>query len=250
MFDIDDIPVTDDLDVSNDPTTYQDPIAPPPPDEGAYQFRILLPKGQQDILQRNRQTGEIVLREGKYPVLNISGVQLVNEGFNERKVYPFQSISTKPYTRRDEKGHEVMVNNLSDLVRSHDTSLAFRGTKEGLVLVNQLVNDNAVFAAKFTWFAEDWRWRAEQLDALKANAEAANLEPTREAKGKIYEMAKLEGQAKFRNPETGRYETTWTGPSGNEIPVKFQIKSRGFYGFDFIPQLQQTRTRWVTRQAA
>lgn len=248
-FDIDDLDIVDDLDVSGDPETYSDPVDPPPPNEGAYQFRIRLPKNAKDILDRDRKTGEIRLREGKYPSINIAGVQLMNEGFNERKVFPFQTISTKPYTRKDDKGHEVQVNNLYDLVRSHDASLSFRGTKEGIALVNQLVNDNAVFAAKFTWFAEDWKWRADQLKTLTESAAAAGVEVPKEQKAKIYEQAKLEGQAKFQNPETGYYMTTWTGPSGNEIKVQFRIKSRGFYGYDFIPQLQQTRTRWVQKAA-
>lgn len=249
MFDIDDIPVTDDLDVSNDPDTYSDPAPPPLLPEGNYQFRILLGKDG-ELLKRNRETRELVLVDGKFPVINVAGVEITTEGYEGRKVYVFQQIGTKPYTRRDNAGLEVTVNNLTDLIRSYDASAAFRGTREGLALLNQLINDNAQFAARFTWKADDWRWRADALKALAQEAEAAGVPVPKDKKAEIYNKSSLEGMKKFLNPATGHYSQVWTGPSGNDIEVKVQIASRGIFGFQFIPSLQHNKTRWTTRQAA
>jgi hypothetical protein len=226
-----DFEIQDDLDVTNpgEVDDYADGgqnAAPLP--AANYQFRIK--KGG----LKTKKDGTLVLRLEQ---VEITGVP----EFEGRVVYLFQEFNVKPFTRKDPQGNERVVNNLADIVRSHDVGLSFSNVREGLDNFLSVIEQGGSFAGRFDWVAEDYKYRIAALEELDAEKETLPLDVYKQRKNAIYRAAKLQGQKKFVNPKTGAPITVWVNPaSGHEVEVRAQIMG-------FIPSTKHEETKFGPR---
>lgn len=227
-----DVTFADDLDVSHNPDDYRDPAPPLPLMAGIYGVRLEAGLKRERDDQGN-PTDKIVLVKNSagvptYPVVEVKKVTVATpEDFANRVAFPYQEFSTKPGTRKDFNagGQEYPYNHLSDIIRSHDATMGYRGLEEGIRLLQSLITDGAVFHVKIDWRAEDRSWIGEQVKAVQAQLEAGEITEA-DAKKTMneirYKKGRLEGIAKFvqNGPDGKVLVPEWEGPGGEMIPAR------------------------------
>jgi hypothetical protein len=232
MFEIPaDLELQDDLEVAHNPDEYRDAPLPTPVLAGDYAVRIVKSGLKRDY---EDETKIVLVKndagEPQYPIIVINELEIVKpEEFDGRKVFPMgfgQEFGTKPYMDRDfNTGETFPANNIAKILRSHDASLSFRGTNEGLKLVQRLSNEGSVFHVRIDWVAEDREYIKAQIDALKAALnDGAIDEETFKSKAREvrYKQGRLEGMNKF--VQDGQLVPSWVGPSGNEVEARAFIR--------------------------
>jgi len=231
-FNIDDLQILDDLDVSVDQDDYVERQEPLPLPKGNYGFRI-------KTLDLKKEFGKdtILLQDGKYPVIVIQMIEIADAGSETamvgRGVPLYQDVYTKPFPRTDRaSGAETMVNSLGDLVRSADPSASFSGVKEGYKLLQSLASQGAVFYAPFDWVAKDGKAARENVEALenmaRKNGEDLNSTAVRKARNEIYGKFTRRGMKSFKN-EAGTIVPFIEGTSGEAIQARVEIPRASFY---------------------
>lgn len=233
-FDIDQLPITDDLDVSLDATDYVDVQPQLPLAAGNFGFRIKtfdLRRKYQGKVGADGQV-EVDLQDGKYPSITLQMLEVVEPAESARGVALYQDVRTKPRVRKDfTSGGSALVSDLSDLIRSADSTASFTGLKEGIALLASLVAQGAIFYAKFDWTARDANATREALDDLKAraNENGEDLKSTaiQTATKEIYKKFTKRGQGKFRNANGG-FVPFLISTEGEQIAARTEIVMDGF----------------------
>lgn len=223
--------IADDLDLGHNPEEYQDPALPLPLVAGRYGVRLTKAGLKRKRDDQGNPTEELVMVDGKYPVLVVASVQTVKpEDFGSKTAYLFQEVTLKPGTKRDFNagGVEMPYNPLAAIIRSHDATIGFRGLEEGIKILSGLLSDGAIFFTQIDWKAEDRQWLREQREALKAGVESGEVsEEERKARNKeIYKQGQLDGFAKFVQTVDGVKvaNAEWVGPSGETFEARPYIR--------------------------
>lgn len=230
MFNIDEIPVADDLNVAVDPETYQDVQPPMPFTRGAYGVRIdpescsLVKYGEQ-----HEKAGELVLQDGLYPLLQIGMIEVVEGVEAPRKLPLYQTIRIKPRTRKGFGGEaDQLVSDLGELIRSGDATAKFSGWKEGLAILQSLIAQGTVFYFKLDWEAVDQKAIREEVEELKTASEDPRDAETRKAINQVYKTYTRRGQTKFKAPNGDGYVPFMEGKDGSRINARTVVPMDGF----------------------
>jgi hypothetical protein len=241
-FNIDDVQILDDLDVSVDQNDYVERQEPLPLTKGNYGVRI-----KSFDLRKLRDSEELQLQDGKYPIIVLQMVEIADAGQETnmvgRPVALYQDIRTKPFTRTDNTtGETSQANALGDLVRSADPSASFTGLKEGLALLQSLVAQGAVFYAPFDWEARDSSAAREAIEELESrarqNGEDVHGSAVRTARSAIYKKFTRKGMKNFKN-DKGVIVPFITSTTGDPIAARVVIDvMKGF-----IPQSQLDKVK-------
>lgn len=221
--------VEDDLEISVDPSTYQDQVNPPPPAPGNYRMIVL-----GGLQQRKDKNGQAVLTDGKFPVLTIQRAKIVEPVEQEKEFGLFHDLRTKPFDR-----FGTVVSDLGDIIRSMDQTRGWSGLHEGVGLLEELIAQNTPFTVQGAWNAYDGAYVEAQFTALgisKGSEKSALLagQITKEAYNAIYKAARL-GTNDFPikvNADGVKYRSqVGVGKSGQNLEAKFQIRK-------FFPSLE------------
>ena len=230
MFNIDDIPVADDLSVAVDPETYKDVQPPMPITRGAYGVRIdpdtcnLVRYGE-----NHDKAGELVLQDGLYPLLQVGMLEVVEGVETARKLPLFQTIRIKPRLRKDFNGGEdQQVSDLGELIRSGDATAKFSGWKEGLAILQSLIAQGTVFYFKLDWEAVDQKAIREEVEELKTSSEDPRDAETRKAINQVYKTYTRRGQSKFKAANGDGYVPFMDGKDGSRIAARTVVPMDGF----------------------
>lgn len=219
--------VSDDLDISVDPETYQDQVNPAPPLPGNYRMVVL---GK--IEQRKDKAGNAIMTDGKFPVFTIMRAKIVEPVECEKEFGLFHDLRTKPFER-----FTHVVSDIGDIVRSMDQTRDWRGLAEGLNILEELVATNTPFTVQGAWSGYDAAYvEAAFLEAGIAKGgekvALASERITKDAYNAIYKKGRLNTNDFKADGKGGRMQVA-TGPSGASIEARFQIRK-------FIPSLETT----------
>jgi hypothetical protein len=225
--------MVDDLDVALDPTEYRDQALPMPIFAGNYAVRVV----KTGLKTEYENPGQVVLvkneaGEAVYPIVVINELSVAKpEDLDGRKIFPMgfgQEFGTKPFTGKDFVTKEPYPRNyLAEILRSHDASLSFRGTRAGMQLFERIVNEGGLFHVRIDWVAEDRAYVKEQIKQILAardDGQVSQDEANKLIKAARYVDGRLEGMNKFVDPTTGKLNPTWTGPSGEDVEAKAFIR--------------------------
>jgi hypothetical protein len=245
---------SDDMDVALDPSVYKDPAPPLPLMAGNYGVRFTQ-VGLKRVRKDRQPTEEVLLlKDAKgvptYPVIELKQITVANAGDANvgmvgKTAYLFQEFRTNPTQKRDFNagGQLYDYNALSAIIRSHDATLGYKGLSEGIKLFQSIVADGGIFFVNIDWRAEDSKWVREQvalIDKLQADGEISEAEGKTRRSDVRYKQGQLEGIKKFVG-EDGSLQTEWTGPSGEELPVRPYIR-------DFVSTAQIGKFRMGPRK--
>lgn len=224
---LENVTIADDTDVQIDPETYQDQTSPAPPEAGNYSFKI------KKLGVRKTKEGEIVLRDGQWPVYVLEQVEIVEPQEFARTVSLFQDVATKP---RDRNG--VKVSQALDLVRACDQTRAIRGLQEVDEALAEFVDTGAIFRGYLDWNAYDGSFAKDELEKadLKDVKFAEMNDEEKKVANDIYGKAKLKGMKKFPKLANGRANHIWVGPSGDSVEARAEVTR-------FYPSLETVRLR-------
>jgi len=192
--DVTDVQVTDD---------YVDQSNPPPPLAGNYRLRVL-----DGDLKKDRETGELIEQDGKYPIFELRTVEIVEPAALTRKVALFQDIRSKPF---DRQGYPASL--FGDLIRSLDETARFVGMKAGVKLLRELLGKDTSFKVQLDWEATD-------LELVKSRRESGVTD-----NDELYKDARVRGMKNFPKLGNGKPNHVWTNPvSGNKVEARATIK--------------------------
>jgi hypothetical protein len=199
------VDVVDDLDVSVDPDTYQDQASPAPLVAGNYRGRVIDHGPRLDF-----ETKQPKKTPDGYPFYVLNGIELVDGVENApRKVYPFKEIQTKPFERLG-----VLVSGLGDINRAFDQTRRWSGLKNGLALLNEFLEEGALFTAAYNWEAFDKEFADSAIEQLGHLIENAKTDPKERAlRSAIYGAARIQGMNKFLPTRNGHPDHMF--PRGN-----------------------------------
>jgi hypothetical protein len=230
--------LTDDMDVAFDPSEYQVREAPLPVLAGIYGVRIT--KAGLKKVYGKEETQLVKDENGvpKFPILVINEIEIAEPSDVEgvpvgRKVFPQgfgQEYGTKPFKRKDFGGREHLVNNLADIIAATPSADSFRGTDEGLQLLQQYTAEGRIFYVELDWLARDGKYIGEQVKLIDAAKEAGriNEEEAKKALSEIrYRTGQQEGMRKFvesRPDGSKALNPMWESPSGETIEAKNTIR--------------------------
>jgi hypothetical protein len=230
-FGLNDISVSDDLDISLDNETYQDQANPAPVAKGIYGFRALELDAARYRGGENK--GQPIYQQG-YPLLELRMVEVV-EGLGEgktRKVGLFQSVATKPFPREGKS-----VSQAGDFARAYGLP-NFNGAGEMIRLLQEAVEGRQIFYSHLDWESgfdgELVKAANEQLGLLGADGKVLRREEMDDEQKKLnnivqYRLARVQGMKNFPWDATrGRYSpvlhrenVTFKHPiSGQEITIE------------------------------
>lgn len=206
--------IIDDLDVAIDPETYPDQASPAPPAAGNYTFRI------KSLSLRKDKDGNIVLKDGQYPVYVLEQVEILEPVEFARTVAPYQDISTKPFDREGRKATMA-----GDLARSLDQGRAISGLLELNDTLEEAVANNTTFRAFLDWTAYDSAFVKGEMEKVGlAGVPFANMgTQERETANKIYKAARRDKMKNFSVLPSGRHSHMWVGPSGETVEARAKL---------------------------
>jgi hypothetical protein len=247
-FGLDDLEIGDDLDVSLDNETYKDQQRNTPVPAGNYLVRALDIKGA--VYRGGDNKGQPVLRDGKYPILEIPMVEII-DGLGDgvtRKVGVFLEVGTKPYDRDGEA-----VTQVGDLARAFGFP-NYSSFGELRSLLKEAVQLSTPFAAVINWesaFDKEFVEAAmQQLGLAGRSRDSYTAEEKKLANLVQYRYSKVQGQKNFPTRANGTHIPSITrgnveiaGPNGNvviEVPTR-TLEARNviptfFNNISFIPK--------------
>ena len=140
--------LADDLEVTNDPDNYSDPLPPAPVAEGNYRLRleVALDKNQDGSIRGQKDD------KGKfYPTILIKKGVVVEgpAGTIDRTGISFARVYTKPFPRGDGQ-----ANGLADLTRAFDQTRGWNNFEDGFRLLEELTQ-TATMRCRLVWEAFD-----------------------------------------------------------------------------------------------
>lgn len=202
------LPVNAEFDVPVNDDTYQDPTPPAPLKEGNYRLRIV--KFNLD----KRQDGTPNLTDGKWPVVNLERVEVVEPAeLAGRVALTFERVYSKPFNRNGGQ-----ASGLADIVRSHDQSAGFRSAGEGIEALARLVDAGGTFRARIGWEGYDKDHYEAQIASIGGEGVA---QP--EQKKAFRKQATIKGMKNFPAQADGSYSSVAIGKSGATVEAKARI---------------------------
>lgn len=221
-----DLFVDDDLSIAVDPDTYQDQTNPPPPLPGNYRFVVL-----GNVEARKDKAGKPLVTDGKFPILTIQRVRIVEPTEATKEFGLFHDIRTKPFDR-----FGTVVSDLGDIIRSMDQTRGWSGLREGVTLLEEMVGQSIPFAAQLAWGAYDGAFVEQAFDELgiskgSEKAALASGQISKDVYNGIYKKARL-GTKDFKPNGKGGLIPVCVGPSGASLEARPQIRK-------FFPSLEQ-----------
>lgn len=196
-------------DVSYDPTTYPDQGAAQLPTPGVYRFRATS-IGR----KKNRDSGEPVLTQGKWPVIMLNRVEIVEPTEENGAFAVFEEISTNPFMRKVGSA-EIPGSRHMDLLRSIDQDASPGGFEAAIGEVESLLTSGQTFVATLGYKATDVDWAKAQL-ALVGDKNAP-----KDVVNRIWNEARYTTKD-FKNPNGG-YRTKLVGKSGKTLDAKLAL---------------------------
>lgn len=125
------------------------------------------------------------------------------------------------------------VNYLRDLVRAYDESAEFANATEAFELINQFVTDGQEINVRLTYYAEDFKGAKATKEAEGLNVPFSSLTPEQvKRRNEIDRMSKVKGVKAHDNGD-GTYNSQWTSPFGNVVPVRLAIQR--FFNANYDP---------------
>jgi hypothetical protein len=126
------------------------------------------------------------------------------------------------------------VNYLRDLVRAYDETVEFDGATEAFELIEGFVEDGKSINVYVMYYAEDFKGKQQALvDAgIKGVPFASLTDEQKQLKNEIERSAKVRGVKPFASDD-GTYNSQWTSPYGNVIPVRLSIAR--FFNSNYDP---------------
>lgn len=204
------------------PADYVDAGATILPLPGIYRLRVTSLARRKD-----RETGEVILKDGKWPTLMLNRVEIV-EPLDETGVFAiFEEIYTKPYLRQEKPAAKHI-----DLLRAIDQHNNPGGFEEAVEEVERLLASGQTFVAQIGYKAQDSDWAKQQI-TMNGGENCP-----KELRNKLYNDAKLSTKD-FKNP-SGGYRTQAMGRSGKMLEAKLTITK-------FIPSEQSVELGPFTR---
>ena len=203
-----DLQLTDDLDCSYTPGATPLQGNPAPLRAGNYRLRIT------DLKPRMRDNVP-VMTDGKYPVLTINSVEILEpEDKAGKKISNlWHDLRTKPFNRNG-----VLVSPLADLLAAYDQTQGWHGLSEGRDLLAQFIADNRSFRCQLNWTAYDKAYADAQF---LARGGANNCDPA--TVKAIYAGARVRGMKNFPLNKDGSFNHVWVGPSWTPIEARLEI---------------------------
>lgn len=139
----------------------------------------------------------------------------------------------------DTKVFDRTVNYLRDLVRAYDEDAEFSNATEAFQLlcgddeVEGFIQRGDAINVRLTYYAEDFKGAKAAKEAEGLNVSFSSLTPEQvKRRNEIDRQSKVIGTKLFDNGD-GTYESTWTSPFGNQVPVRLAIQR--FYNRNYDP---------------
>jgi hypothetical protein len=211
-FSIADLPVVDDLNVPVSSESYADQQNPQPPAPGNYRFQLV------KVEPKTSKAGELILQDGKYPIIVLVQAKIVEPTENERLVGLFQDVRTKPSIRRTPQG-DMAVNDFYDLLRAFDASVTIEGFEHGKQLLQQYLDSNATFVGGLGWAAQDFAYIEQEFAKLGVAEKDydGRRAVAKDVANAIYNKARLKTKNFMVN---GKRSASIVGPSGEVIEAR------------------------------
>ncbi len=215
--------VDDDLSISVDPETYQDQANPAPPLPGVY--RLVVVGGK--ILPKTDTSGQKVITDGRYPVLVMQRVKIVEPVECEKEFGIFAELRTKPFDR-----FGTVTSDVGDFTRAMDQTRQTNGMIEGVLAMEELVAQNTPFAANVAWTGYDSQWVEQEFERLGVTKTNAKTKLEKTVLDAVYKGARL-GTKDFKSDGKGGLVPQAKGKSGAMIEARAKISK-------YIPSLTAT----------
>lgn len=217
--------ITDDLDVNMDPENYQDQASPAPPAPGNYRFVV------KKVEEKKDRDSKVIRIDGKYPIITLQQLEIVEPVEFGRLVSPFHDIKTKPFER-----FGSLVSEVGDITRAYDQTRGWSGLQEGLALLNEYFDTNATFVANLGWEAFDKAFLDQALaEAGLENTTYANrTDDQKQVVNALYKKARL--RTRSFPVRDGRRIHVAQGPSGDMLEARPVITR-------FIPSEEGVKTK-------
>jgi hypothetical protein len=225
-FGIGDLAVGDDLDISLNNDDYQDQANPAPPAKGNYELRTLA------LGVRKTKEGALVLQGGKFPILVLEQVEIV-DGYQDqngntvvRKVSLFQDVETRVFDR-----YGASASQLNDLMRAYGAP-NYSGLDEAKNILKEMFETQATFRAQLDWGAYDKLF----IEAAREQLEIPEARENRDDNEKkilnaIYKQGRITGMQNFPFAN-GRFthvlrlgDTAFKNPVTNQT-VTIEVENR------------------------
>lgn len=194
-----------------DPNAYVDQGAVSLPIPGHYRFRASSVGRRKD-----RNTGEVVKVDGKWPTLILNRVEIVEPQEAAGSYAPFQELFTKPFQRKGGAGAQVVAANQTDVLRSIDVDAPTGlNMEEQIEELEKQLTSGQTFVAGIGYTATDVDWAKAEI------ARNGGDNCPKEKRSEIWKAAKLTTKD-FKNPD-GTYRTMTRGKSGKMIEAKLKL---------------------------
>lgn len=210
-----DLPIVDDLDVPVNPDEYVDQANPAPLAPGNYRFTPVSAKPR-----TKKDSDELLLVDGKYPVLVLEQVKVVEPTDNERQAGVFTDIRFKPFTRKGVGGREVPASDVWDYIRAFDETITIEGSEHANQLLAQYFEQSAPFLGQISWTGYDKDYVDAEFSKLGASTPEERKNVAKDISNAIYKGARLNTKDFVQN---GQLQQSVTGRSGNTIEAKPKI---------------------------
>lgn len=221
----------DDLEIGEfgveNPDAYVNEAGFAPPDEGNYEilvtgFRLATDfTTKKPVIIKSREDGK------DYPTFEVNEIQLLaGPSAPRERVMVGQRISTLPRKRSGAKG-EGVVSQFADFLRAFDETRPWKGIlgegdgdfPTGLTLAQEFVETRVPVKARISWKAYDKTFVDNAVEALGGRDRV-----TKEEMGRILNEGTIRGMAKFPKAGNGKHVPEVTGPSGETLKARAQIK--------------------------
>jgi hypothetical protein len=192
-----------------DPEVYAEAGQQLIPTPGVYRFRAL------SLGRKKDKNGDPILRDGKWPILMINRVEIVDPVDESGSFAVFEEIPTKPMMRKL-GGREVPAARHIDLMRAIDVETQVESFEEGIQEVEKLLSSGQTFVASLGYKAQDNEYAKARIADLGGFENAP-----REAQNAAWNDAKFTTKD-FKLPGGG-YKTRITGKSGKVLDAKLTL---------------------------
>jgi hypothetical protein len=204
------LPVNAEFDVPVNDDSYADPTPPAPLKEGNYRLRVV--KFSLD----KKKDGTPNLTDGLWPVINLERVEVVEPAeFAGRVAVSFERVYSKPFNRGG-----GMANGLADLTRSMDQTRSYNNPRDGIAILDELVQSGTTFRARIGWEGYDKDFYDQQVSNLGGESMIDNAK-----RKELRKAATIKGMKSFPQHADGSHASVVTGKSGSTVTARARIAS-------------------------
>lgn len=195
------------------PSQYQDQGAAILPDPGEYVVRATSVSRKKD-----RKTSEPVMQDGKYPVLTLNRIEIVEPEDDNAQYAVFADVPSKPFGRAISKTQKVGASKALDLVRAIDVNLTteVEGFDHAIDVAEAALNAGQTFRAKLGYKVVD-------MDQVKLELAQIDENDKEEAR-KVWNRNTYYTKA-FKRQDGKGYNATITTPQNKTLTAKLVIDS-------------------------